>query len=108
MRLAEALRSGWVLGCAALAVGATLMVHTATAARPTPFTVDLPPEVPALGVHDTVGDRCIVTRPGSPIHLTEDPDTCANVIRVYKVEGDHLIFDHEEPIPDGPLASVDE
>ena len=97
MRLAEAVRSGWVLGIATLAVGATLAARAVTPAAPARITVDGAPEVPAVGVRDSVGDPpCAsdVTTIGNTVlvHLVEDSSTCTGVVRIYRVEGDQRVF----------------
>ena len=61
--------------------------------------VDEPNEL-SVRVRDNVGDgSCAsdVRTEGTRVfvHLREDPKTCSGVVRIYRTEGDHLIFERE-------------
>jgi len=90
---------GWLAG-SALALG----LFGSFAMRGSPLT---PPVVDveeandlAASVRDNVGEHTCasdVETQGSRVyvHLREDPATCSGVVRVYRLEGDHLVFEQE-------------
>jgi len=101
MRLAEVARVGVITGAAALALVGILATRA-------PSNEMLPPQVEAtkgeplelsVKVQETAVDSCAgdVRTEGARVyvHLPEDPKTCAGVTRVYRVEGERLIFEQE-------------
>jgi hypothetical protein len=99
MRLAEIVRTGWLVGAAAGAFAGVVALRAPTVATSAP-AVDVN-ERDQLSVHvrDDIGDSCAsdVRTEGTRVyvHLREDPNTCSGVVRVYRIEGDHLIFEQE-------------
>ena len=102
MRFAEIVRIprlGWLAGALVIALAASFALRTSPIVAPPQVDVEETIEV-TIGIHDNVGDpSCAsdVTTEGSRVyvHLREDPQTCAGVIRVYRIEGDRLIFEQE-------------
>jgi hypothetical protein len=102
MRFAEIVhtpRLSWLAGALVLTLGSALALRTSPIVSPPQVDVEEPLEL-SLNVHDNVGDpTCAsdVTTEGTRVyvHLKEDPKTCAGVTRVYRIEGDHLIFEQE-------------
>jgi hypothetical protein len=100
MKLAEIVvtKTGWLAGAAALVLCGSFAFRSAPLVAPV-VDIEAPNEL-AVDVRDTVGDRSCasdVTTQGSRVfvHLREDPKTCAGVVRVYRVEGDRLVFEQE-------------
>jgi len=102
MRFAEIVRIprlGWLAGALVIALAASFALRTSPTVAPPQVDIDETIEV-TIGVHDNVGDSSCasdVTTEGARIyvHLREDPKSCAGVTRVYRVEGDHLVFEQE-------------
>lgn len=102
MRLAEVVvpRMGWLAGSAlALGLIGSFAVRGSPLVAPPVVDVEDPNEL-AASVRDNVGEHTCasdVTTEGTRVfvHLREDPATCSGVVRIYRVEGDHLVFEQE-------------
>jgi len=101
MRLAEMVvpRMGWLAGAFALTLAGSFALRGSPVVGPPVLDIEESSEL-AVHVRDNVGEgSCAsdVTTQGTRVfvHLREDPKTCSGVVRVYRVEGDHLVFEQE-------------
>ena len=93
-------RLTWLAAAAATALTAFALAHNPVVPAPPQVDVEPPINLP-ITIHDTIGDSCAsdIAQSGSRIyvHLRENPQTCAGVTRVYRIENDRMIFETELP-----------
>ena len=101
MRLAELVQTrklSLFAGSLAIALGASFAFRAHTLVAPPVVDIEDHSDI-TVNVRDAVGAPCEsdVTTQGARVfvHLREDPATCSGVVRVYRVEGDKLIFEQE-------------